>query len=132
MPFAVPLIEENSLRSTADGFEVKVRLNWYRSLPLSCIENIRLVLDGEEISADALSFAVNEHSFPVRDLAGRTGEYWYVQDSGVIQAQYPGKVAAGGSYTVEAEITIRAPYILIGPGKFLTMPTRYSTIQVAA
>lgn len=132
MPFAVPLIEENSLRSTADGFELKVRLNWYRSLPLSCVENIRLVIDGEEISTDALSFAINGHSYPVREFADKSGEYWYIQDSGVVQAQLPGKVAAGGSYTVEAEITIRAPYILIGPGKFLTMPTRYTTAQIAA
>lgn len=132
MPFAVPLIEESSLRSTADGFEVKVRLNWYRSLPLSCVENIRLSIDGEEISVDALSFAVNEHSYPVKELEDKAGEYWYVQDSGVVHAQLPGKVAAGGSYSIDVEITIRAPYILIGPGKFLTMPTRYSTAQVAA
>lgn len=132
MPFAVSLIEENSLRTTTDGFEVKVRLNWYRSLPLSCIENIRLVIDGQEISVDALSFKVNDHSYPVKELADKSGEYWYVQDSGIVQAQFSGIVAAGGSYHIEAEITIRAPYILIGPGKFLTMPTRHSTTQVAA
>lgn len=131
MSSAVTLIEDNSLKAIPGGFEVKVRLNWYRSLPLSCIENIRLLVNGEEIASVALRFQVNGQSYLVKDLAAVTSEYWFVQDSGVLQAQMPGKVAEGGSYTVEAEITLRAPYILVGPGKFLTMPTRYATTLIA-
>lgn len=131
MPAAVPLIEENSLRATPDGFEVKVRLNWYRSLPLSCVENVRLILDGEEITPEEISFGINDHVYPVKDLVEKNGEYWFVQDSAVLKVSRPGMITPGDSHTIEAEITLRAPYILVGSGKFLTMPTRYSTVQVA-
>lgn len=132
MPAAVTLIEDNSLRATLDGFEVKVRLNWYRSLPLSCVEQVSLVLNGQVIEKDAISFAVNGHVYRVQDMLSLIGEYWYVQDSAILQVRQPGLVASGESHTIEAEITLRAPYILVGPGKFLTMPTRDVSVQVAA
>jgi hypothetical protein len=132
MPAAVTLIEDDSLRTTPDGFEVKVRLNWYRSLPLSCIERVSLVLDGQAIDPASISFAVNDHAYPLNDMPSLTGEYWYIQDSAVLQVRQPSLVAAGEPHTIEAEITLRAPYIMVGPGKFLTMPTRYTTVQVAA
>jgi len=132
MPAAVSLIEENSLRITAHGFKVKVRLNWYRSLPLSCVEKVCLKVDGEEIAPGSIAFGINEHSYSLEDLGTKTGEYWFVQDSAVLTVTHPEKIARGMEHALEAEITLRAPYILVGPGKFLTMPTRYSTIQVAA
>lgn len=132
MPFAVPLIEENSLRATPDGFEVKVRLNWYRSLPLSCVEKVRLVIDGEEISPERIVFGINEHCYPLTALETKTAEYWFVLDSALLKVTAPGGITGGEEHDLEAEITLRAPYILVGPGKFLTMPTRYSAVQVAA
>ena len=131
MPFAVDLIENNSLRATPGGFEIKVRLNWYRSLPLSCIENIRLSVDSEDIAPEDISFGINTHSYPLKDMADLSGETWYVQDSAVLQVKESGKVASGETHTIEAEITLRAPYIMVGQGKFLTMPTRQSSVQVA-
>lgn len=129
---AVTLIEDNSLRATPHGFEVKARLNWYRSLPLSCVENVRLSLDGVEIVPVDIFFGINDHSYSLQDLPNLTGGTWYVQDSAILQVKQPGKVVPGETHTIEAEITLRAPYIMVGPGKFLTMPTRYSSTQVAA
>jgi hypothetical protein len=129
---AVTLIEDNSLRATPDGFEVKVRLNWYRSLPLSCVENVRLSVDGVEITPEDIFFGIDDRSYSLKDMPDLTGETWYVQDSATLQVKNPGKVVSGETHTIEAEITLRAPYIMVGPGKFLTMPTRYSSTQVAA
>jgi hypothetical protein len=131
MPAAVALIEDNSLQVIVDGFAIKVRENWYRSLPLSCIEKISVAVDGEDIPSDNISFRINDHLYPLRDLEKKIEEYWYIQDSATLQVKHPGKIVAGETHTIEVEIALRAPYIMVGPGKFLTMPTKYSIIQVA-
>ena len=128
---AVTLIEDNSLRATPHGFEVKARLNWYRSLPLSCVETVRLSLDGVEIAPADISFGINDHSYSLHEMPELNGETWYVQDSVILQVKKAGKVIPGETHTIEVEIALRAPYILVGPGKFLTMSTRYSSTQVA-
>jgi hypothetical protein len=132
MPAAVPLIEDHSLRVTPEGFTINVRENWYRSLPLSCIENVKIIVDGEEFPPKDVSFGINNALYPLKDLANKSGEYWYVQDSASLLVRRPGKIAAGETHTIEVEIVLRAPYIMVGPGKFLTMPTKFSTVQVAA
>ena len=131
MPATIKLIEDNSLRVNPEGFELKVRLNWYRSMPLSCVERVYLAIDSQEVPAEAISFGINGHWYQMSELANLTGEYWYVQDSASLQVRQPGKIAQGETHTLEAEITLRAPYIVVGPGKFLTMPTRHTTTQVA-
>ena len=131
MPDAITLIEANSLRATPQGFEIQVRLNWYRSMPLSCVEKVRLGIDGEEIAAEAIWFQINAHQYSLQEMADKTGEYWFVQDSATLLVKEPGRIAPGEEHTIEAEITIRAPYILVGPEKFLTMPTKFTSVQVA-
>ena len=131
MPSAVNLIEDNSLRVTANGFKINVRENWYRSLPLSCIEKVTVAVDGEEIPTGDIWFGINNAMHPLQDLEKLIGEYWYVQDSASLQVKKPGVMVPGKTYTVEVEITLRAPYILVGPGKFLTMPTKFACVQVA-
>ena len=128
---AVPLVEDNSLRTTDSGFEVLVRLPWYRSLPLSSIENIRLSLDGQPVEPASLRFGVNERQFKLSELGELIEEYWFVQDSAHLIALQPGKIASGESHNVEVELTLRFPYIPIGPGKFLTNSNTLTVTQVA-
>ena len=128
----VKIVEDNSLRATGDGYQVEIRLNWYRSLPLSCIEKVQLTLDGQPVPPEALRFGINGHEYRLDELAGLADEFWFVLDPAVLRVHDPGKVAAGESHTVEAEVAFRAPYIPMGPGKFLTRDERYTTTQVAA
>jgi len=128
----VKIVEDNSLRATADGYQVEIRLNWYRSLPLSCIEEVRLSLDGQPVPPEEIRFAINGHEYKLDELPRLADEFWFVLDPAVLQVRDPGKVAAGQSHTVEAEVAFRAPYIVIGPGKFLTRTESYTTTQVAA
>jgi hypothetical protein len=128
---AVPLVEDNSLCVIETGYEVQMRLPWYRSLPLSCIENIRLTLDGQPIDPTLLRFGVNDRQFKLTELDDVVEEYWFVQDSAHLIVLQPGKVASGESHKVEVELTLRFPYIPIGPGKFLTNVNKLAVTQVA-
>ena len=55
----VKLIREDSLRVVEDGYAFDVRLNWYRSLPLSSVDIVSVKLDGETISIDQIAFEIN-------------------------------------------------------------------------
>jgi len=131
MGASVKLVEENSLRASDSGFEFKIRLNWYRSLPLSCIENLTVQLDGQAVDPKQIRLFVNECEHNLDELADIVNEYWFVQDSATVRVKLPGRVRAGEEHTINVEIILRAPYIKIGPDRFLTMSSRYSSIQTA-
>jgi hypothetical protein len=127
----VNLIEDNSLRATEDGYQLEIRLEWYRSLPLSSVEGVQLALDGEPVPQDKIRFGINGHEYRLDELTDLADEDWFILDPAVLRVRDAGKVKAGENHDLEAEVTFRAPYIAIGPGKFLTNSDRYSTTQVA-
>ena len=128
---SVQLIADNSLRVTPEGYEVQVRLRWYRSLPLSCVETVRLALDGEWVDPTQIAFGINEQNYQLDELDDLVEEFWFVQDSAFLRVNQPGKISSGEEHTIEVEINCRAPYIKIGPGKYLTIVNDYSSTQVA-
>lgn len=128
---AVNIVEDNSLRATEDGYQLEYRLSWYRSLPLSCIEKVGLTLDGEPVPPEAMTFSINGHRYRLEELPGLADEFWFVLDSAIVSVHDPGKVKAGESHRIDAELAFRPPYILVGPGKFMVQTARYTTTQVA-
>jgi hypothetical protein len=58
------------------------------------------------------------------DLATRVDDEWFVQDPLTVAVQSDSPAPRGQSVDVEVTVTIRVPYVLVGPGKALTRPTR--------
>jgi hypothetical protein len=131
MGATVKLIVENSLRVLEDGYAFDVRLNWYRSLPLSSVDVLYLKVNGEQVLADQIFFEINNHSYSQKELLEQFDEFWFVQDHARLHVRQPGKIHQGESHTIETEISLRFPYMSIGPGKFLTIATRYASSQIA-
>jgi hypothetical protein len=132
MGFPINLVEDNSLKVMDDGFELRARLLWYRSLPLSCVEKVSLAVDGEVIDPQDICFEINDHLYQLNELEELVDQTWFVQDSARIFVKKHGMISKGQEYKIDAEIVLRAPYISVGPGKFLTMPTQYTVVQVAS
>ena len=128
----IDVIENDSLRATASGFEIRLRFKWYRSLPLSCLEDLQLSLDGQPVEASAISFGINGHSYRLDELADRVEEFWFILDPAVLSVHLPGRVRPGESHRLDVVFGLRAPYIPIGADRFLTIVNRQSTTQVAA
>ena len=128
----VPLVEDDSLRSTETGCEVRLRLKWYRSLPLSCIELLQVTLDDQPVNPDLIRLSVNGHTYQLKELTDLVEEFWFVQDAAILSIQHAGIVKRGESHKIGAELALRFPYIPIGPGKFLTHIRNYSAVQVAS
>mgnify|MGYP000911881669 CR=1 FL=1 len=131
MGASVQLIVEDSLRALADGFAFEVRLNWYRSLPLSSVEIIGVQLDGQPVPPDQITFEINDQRYSPAELREQSEALWFVQDFATLHIRQPGTVKADEAHTLEAEVALRFPYMQIGPGKFLTNVTRAAVTQVA-
>lgn len=131
MGAAFRILEDNSLRVSDEGYEVRIRLNWYRSLSLSCVETVRIALDGKWVDPDKIRFRINDHNYRLSELSEKIEEFWFVQDSATLHVNQSGKVTKGETYTIEVEIGFRAPYIRIGPDKYLVNAGTYKATQVA-
>lgn len=127
----VQLIRDHSLRELEDGFTFDVRLNWYRSLPLSSVNILEVKVDGKPVPVDQICFKINDHSYTQAELLEKHDEFWFVQDSAGIHIFQPGIVKKGETHTIEAQISLRFPYMQIGPEKFLTNVTRCTVTQTA-
>jgi len=128
----INVLEDNSLKATASGFEVRLRYKWYRSLQLSCLEDLQLSVDGQPVDPSAISFSVNDHTYRLDELAGRVEETWFILDSAVVSVAQPGRVKTGESHRIDVSFGMRAPYIAIGPSNFLTIRNAHSATQIAA
>ena len=128
----INVIEDNSLRATESGFEIRLRFKWYRSLPLSCLEDLRLSVDGQAVDPDAVSFGINGNVYRLDQLADKVEEFWFILDSAILSVDQPGKVKSGESHQIDVAFGMRAPYIAIGPVKFLTVLNQQSATQIAA
>jgi hypothetical protein len=114
MTLAATMLGDDALRATENGFELDVRLNWYRSLPLSAVKTLELTVDGEAIPPDEITFAVNGHEYPLGTLAERWDETWFVLDAATLRVRRP-LVRAGAPVDVRLKLGSRIPYILLGP-----------------
>jgi hypothetical protein len=95
MGTAMKIIQDDSLRVVEGGYEVQVRLNWYRSLPLSCVEKVTLALDGKLVDSEKIRFGINGHEYKLEELDDLVEEFWFVQDSAILRVLQPGAVTKG-------------------------------------
>jgi len=102
----VDLIAE-PIRRTADGFEVPVNSFWYRALPLSCTY-FEIWVDGTPVPPERIRVHVNEHDYPVDELAEHEDETWFVLDAARV------RVAAEltpGEHELEVGLVHWIPYL---------------------
>ena len=105
---------------------VPLRIPWYRSLALSTFEDIELTLDGVAVPRRAMRLEVGGRSWALDELAERTEEFWYVQDTGYVRV--PAPQSLGAVVEVAARLRQRIPYILVGPGQCMVKHTRQTRI----
>lgn len=101
----LPMLRDDALRATADGFELALSLPWIRSLPMESLQGITVRVDGNEVSAAPTS---------------RRG-WWHLQDRVPVHAPQP---LSPGAHDVELSFTLAVPYLAAGPDGPLVLPFR--------
>ena len=111
MTMAEGMVGPDSL-STRDGrLAVAVHLPWYRSLPVSCLESVRVVVDG--VPAPVHAVRVGGFSGRVEDVS-RSTVTWDLRD--VLDVDIDAAGHTGDRHAVEVAVAVRIPYIQQAPG----------------
>ncbi len=88
---------------------MKVRLPWYRSLPLSCVERLEVDIDGERAAGDALSLSLYGQTYTLGEAAGRHTVGWFVLDTADLHVRTRDGLAPG-THRVDLTMNLRIPY----------------------
>jgi len=112
------IIEQGTLTTDGTRAAVEVRIPWYRALPASCIAGAALTIDGVTAPAETLRWRMNGRERTFADMADDTDEWWFPLDSAVLSGDVPIDADAA-EHTVEVELKLYIPYIVIGDGEVL-------------
>lgn len=124
MTLEASVLGDDAVRVTPNGYEVDIHLAWYRSLPLSCVEDVSVTVAGHTATRDELRVLRDGQSLTLAELANKVDEEWFVQDSLTIAVPASSPVARGSEVDVQVTVATRIPYIIIGPQTALVKPTR--------
>lgn len=108
------ILDEHSLASSPAGFTLSFRSHWYRSLPLSSIGVLRVLLDGAEIHEEQMSVELNEKRFPASQLPQLINEWWFILDPAHLHVA-SNELRPGQTCTIDFTLGLYIPYILVGP-----------------
>ena len=92
------------------GFQVKIRIPYYRGVRLSLIDTVQLAVDGEEFPMDKMTFMAAGKTYTFAELAKVTDTEWFFGDPATLTVNKSGGLATG-MHTVQLGIVIRKSYI---------------------
>lgn len=75
------VIDENNfynlkMNNNVIGFNLDLRINYYRGLPLSCLKKLSVTVDGEVIPKHLILFCINGKKFSTEQIPQLFAEYW--------------------------------------------------------
>lgn len=100
-------LDADALRLSPDRSELRVALPWIRSMPLSCVHDLVVELDGSPTDVVVL---LGERRVPPSELAGESA-WWYLQDRLVLELP----ATASGTHRVSVAFDLEVPYLDVGP-----------------
>jgi len=126
MTLEATVLGKDAVRATPEGYEVDVHLAWYRSLPLSCVEDVAINIDGRDVPREQLRVLVGGGELTLDQLADKVDDWWFVQDPLTVRVPDAKPKTAGSEADVSVHLATRIPYIIIGPDRALVQHTRVS------
>ena len=87
---------------------VQLRLPWYRSLPLACIERLELAIDGSAQPAESLAFVINGTSHAVSRVHELREVWWFVLDA--LDVELASAQLGPGPHQISATLALLLPY----------------------
>lgn len=111
--FDEDLINGDRLKTYRSGaseqIAFKVRLPWYRSLYLSCLESANLTIDGVPVALERISFRLYGRTYKFDELKQFHEVLWFVLDAAemIVEISHP---LEEGSYEILLTLFVRIPY----------------------
>lgn len=90
------------------AWSIRLRLPWFRALPVSCIERALVLVQGEAVAERDLLFRVDGQDRPLSDLHAMPTRYWSVDETLQIGVR-GGSAVPRADAAVTVELTLRLP-----------------------
>ncbi len=107
------------------GFQLGVRLPYYRGIVLSLIGDTTLTVDGEVMPCDAMTVTVDGKTFQLSALEDEPETKWEFGDVGILTVRKPGGLPSG-AHTVTLHQHLKISYVPVG---FSGTDTKVLTIE---
>ncbi|MGN1193776.1 MAG: DUF6379 domain-containing protein [Dorea sp.] len=91
------------------GYEFYIKYPSYRGAYLSCIEDLKFVIDDEPVDPSKVYFQLNGKQFLLSEIPECYKEYWFVRDKATVRVIQSGGIAPG-EHTVQVYMKHRVPY----------------------
>ena len=95
------------------GFQLGVRLPYYRGVVLSLVGEMTLTVDGERIPVERMKVTVEDGTFPVTELENEPVAKWEFGEVGIVTVDKPGGLAPG-EHVVELKQHMKISYVPVG------------------
>ena len=108
-------LSENSLhpyiiKGNTIGYTLDLTVTRYRSLPLSCVNEFELKVDGEVVDPINMTFCINRKRFMIAQLKDLWAEYWNLNEKAQLVVLKNGGLEPG-EHKVELTLIMRVPYV---------------------
>ncbi len=95
------------------GYQLGLRLPYYRGVVLSLVGQTMLTVDGEQIPEDKITVTVGGKTLPKTALEDEPVAKWEFGEVGVLTVDKPGGLAPG-DHTVEIAQHMKVSYVPVG------------------
>lgn len=100
-------VRENN---TVTGFEVQLRIPYYRGIPMSCVEAIDITVDDETFSNNDMRITVKGETFTFEELPTVINHRWEMIEAITVFVNKPGGLSKG-EHKVHAFVSLRISYL---------------------
>lgn len=112
------VLKKDSFRNVTEdgkttGFEVQTNITYYRGIPLSMINNIRIYVDGEEVPREDIRFSVDKEDwFTLDELATVSSYKWEYNVAATVRVLKENGLSKG-KHEIKLNVVTRTAYIPI-------------------
>lgn len=91
------------------GFQVKLRIPYYRGIPMSCVQEITLKLDDQPVPHEKMTIEVKRETFKYSELSTAINHRWEMSDTITVFVEKEGGLSKG-EHKVHGYVRLRISY----------------------
>jgi hypothetical protein len=105
------------------GFQIRIRIPYYRGVWASLVEGADLTVDGEEFSRDTILWTLGDKTFTLPELEAASDVRWPFDEPAVLTISKAGGLAVG-LHDIRVQLAFRASYMPPDMGPWITRAER--------
>ena len=119
----VDVIQDGSLKNTyvngkKRGYKFDVRLSYYRGHFLSVIDTLEVIVDGEPVKKEDITFCLHDKEFGLSQLHDLVSEFWPIIEPATIKVFKEGGLSAG-EHEIDFKLIFHSPYMPISDTEYM-------------